>query len=204
MGFAATVAFVGKDDEGVVTYCCGQPKASDNKIVCPDGHPPFRVEQARLVPGHAALANVSSLSKANNSEIHNITALQHSDHHRDVAIGAGVGVPLGVIALTAIAWAIFERRGRLQQAKTSANSSVSHGHSPMHGINGPPPVAITQPPQQAVPAYPSQTTSVQPIYPSSSPNDTINTLQAKSPPPQELNQSITELNGHHIREHELQ
>jgi hypothetical protein len=31
----------------------------------------------------------------------------------DVAIGAGVGVPLGVLLLTALIWALFERRKRL-------------------------------------------------------------------------------------------
>lgn len=54
---------------------------------------------------------------------------------RDTAIGAGVGVPLGVIACAAIGWALFERKKRY------------------HLINSPPPppVMMMQPEMGSAP-----------------------------------------------------
>ena len=109
-------------------------------------------------------------------------------NHRDTAIGAGVGVPLGVIILTAVAWALFERRGRLHHAKATSTS--------FHGFTAPAPPSVSN--------YASS--SIQPLYTSSagSASNTKDTSQVTSPGPVELNQSITELNGHNTREHELQ
>jgi len=45
--------------------------------------------------------------------------------NHDVAIGAGVGVPLGLLAITALAWAIWERRRRSRAGATTAPVSVS-------------------------------------------------------------------------------
>ncbi|OAL75064.1 hypothetical protein A7D00_0662 [Trichophyton violaceum] len=42
-----------------------------------------------------------------------------------VAIGAGVGVPLGVIAIGAIGWALYERRKRLRLIKTYASQPIA-------------------------------------------------------------------------------
>jgi hypothetical protein len=57
----------------------------------------------------------------------------------DIAIGAGVGVPLGVIALMTLGWALFERRARRamrNQAPPSEVVTVDKGASYVHGHNG--------------------------------------------------------------------
>ena len=43
-----------------------------------------------------------------------------SNNKRDVAIGAGVGVPLGVLLLTALGWALFERKRRYAMVNSAA------------------------------------------------------------------------------------
>lgn len=42
----------------------------------------------------------------------NSNSTSDSSGNKDAAIGAGVGVPLGVIALAAVGWALAERRKR--------------------------------------------------------------------------------------------
>lgn len=58
--------------------------------------------------GHAALRNY-----------------KRADDNRDVAIGAGVGVPLGVIAILAIAWAVFERTKRFKMFRSPAGAGAA-------------------------------------------------------------------------------
>ncbi|KAL4998394.1 hypothetical protein BDV10DRAFT_185221 [Aspergillus recurvatus] len=94
------------------TYCCNSIVSSANGSgqTCGYGQP-FRVGRGGIIPGVAALqdfvvANSSSNSTDNSADCPDCEATH------EAAIGAGVGVPLGVIALTAIAWALFERRRR--------------------------------------------------------------------------------------------
>ncbi|KAL4869622.1 hypothetical protein BDV12DRAFT_167709 [Aspergillus spectabilis] len=93
---------------GVSRYCCGTAVSNDSTIACRDGDD-FTVPSGDVIPGYALLANVTSLSIVRN-EPTVITPMIPECH--EAAIGAGVGVPLGVIALTSIAWALFERRRR--------------------------------------------------------------------------------------------
>ena len=61
-----------------------------------------------------------------------------SDTCHDTAIGAGVGVPLGVIALASLAWAFFERkRVRAMHKQMSAMPAINTGmqQPPAYGIN---------------------------------------------------------------------
>jgi hypothetical protein len=50
----------------------------------------------------------------------------------DVAIGAGVGVPLGLLAIVALAWAIWERRRRSRAGATAA--TVNGSGKPVSGL----------------------------------------------------------------------
>ncbi|CAL5868995.1 uncharacterized protein PFLUO_LOCUS3223 [Penicillium psychrofluorescens] len=49
------------------------------------------------------------------------------DSNNDVAIGAGVGVPLGLLAIAFLVWALWERRkGKKMQALAAHKNSESH------------------------------------------------------------------------------
>ncbi|PYH47028.1 uncharacterized protein BP01DRAFT_390173 [Aspergillus saccharolyticus JOP 1030-1] len=108
--------------DGVSTYCCGTPVAnSDDEVVCPNNASSFEVPTGHAVVGYAMLANVSSLdatAKTTCSSSNTTTTVLATStascpsgaSGHDTAIGAGVGVSLGVVALASIAWALFERR----------------------------------------------------------------------------------------------
>jgi hypothetical protein len=69
-----------------------------------------------------ATGSASSMSPQNSS-----AADKNSDSgNHDVAIGAGVGIPLGLIALASIGWALRERR-RFHAAVVGTRSQPTHG-----------------------------------------------------------------------------
>lgn len=140
--------------DGVSTYCCGTPVIDGDSIVCPYGYDAFQLDDASVLPGHALLANVSSLSapspstsSASNSSTSfpsgNTTITSSPSHpssssssssstsnSHDVAIGAGLGVPLGLIAIASLFWAFWERKraNKLSQALMVASSGPSPGY----------------------------------------------------------------------------
>ncbi|KAJ6049707.1 hypothetical protein N7499_011704 [Penicillium canescens] len=57
-------------------------------------------------------SNSSSSDSASNSNGTLNNKNENSKDNNDVAIGAGVGVPLGVLPLTALGWALYERKKR--------------------------------------------------------------------------------------------
>ncbi|CAG8925814.1 unnamed protein product [Penicillium salamii] len=103
-------------------YCCGSPIAVGSSVVCPstsdnDGAP-FTVNSGRVIPGRAFLRNVPTLKNTSSTEnTTNETSTSCQTCH-DAAIGAGVGVPLGALALLFVIWALLERRraSRLSRA----------------------------------------------------------------------------------------
>ncbi|GFF46180.1 hypothetical protein IFM51744_06256 [Aspergillus udagawae] len=95
-------------------YCCGS--VVDNKRG--DGDP-FTIENGAVIPGVAALAGYSNASSITNTTCSNPSSITNttcptgnssSPSSHDVAIGAGVGLPLAVLALASIAWALWARR----------------------------------------------------------------------------------------------
>ncbi|KAJ9263806.1 hypothetical protein DTO195F2_2723 [Paecilomyces variotii] len=85
------------------------------------------------MPGVAALAvsSSSTASPASNSSNSISNSSSNSSHcntsnysSRGTAIGAGVGVPLGVIAVASIAWAFWERRSRLKAVSQRSEMEV--------------------------------------------------------------------------------
>ncbi|KAJ5612224.1 hypothetical protein N7510_005418 [Penicillium lagena] len=125
-------------------YCCNSVVADDNVATCSNsitGDPatPFKVSNAKIVPGVAALSDLvkkSKLSNATSDAAHITIETQNQteptnhaanssatvlnpnsntcDSNNDVAIGAGVGVPLGLLAIVFLIWALWERRKRMQ------------------------------------------------------------------------------------------
>ncbi|KAJ5359165.1 uncharacterized protein N7496_011578 [Penicillium cataractarum] len=112
---------------GTATYCCGTPVIDGDKIVCPDNPTSgFEVPTGWPIPGRALLANSTLLDAIATTSSPSATASVSSSSSsssdlsvicttcHETAIGAGVGVPLGVIALLSIVWALFERRRALK------------------------------------------------------------------------------------------
>ncbi|KAI9741257.1 MAG: hypothetical protein M1834_002973 [Cirrosporium novae-zelandiae] len=98
------------------TFCCGVPVASDdgNSTQCPWDKKPFTLDAGQAILGHAGLADVVLASDSDNNST--TGSSNSSDSGREAAVGAGVGIPLGLIALASIAWAVWERRARIRLA----------------------------------------------------------------------------------------
>ncbi|KAL3430417.1 hypothetical protein BDV09DRAFT_199690 [Aspergillus tetrazonus] len=104
-----------------VTYCCNSivNNRSDIRPACASGTDPITLLSATIIPGAALLENYSLQSdtdSANTSAPSNQSEMEtcpDSSSSNTAVIGAGVGVPLGVIGLVGIAWALLERRKRL-------------------------------------------------------------------------------------------
>ncbi|CEO59028.1 hypothetical protein PMG11_03717 [Penicillium brasilianum] len=122
---------------GNAIYCCGTPIIDGDKIVCPNNPTSgFEVPSGWPIPGRALLANSTLLDAIATASSPSVTASVSSSATsstssssssssssgsasicttcHETAIGAGVGVPLGVIALFSIVWALFERRRALK------------------------------------------------------------------------------------------
>ncbi|OJD24546.1 hypothetical protein ACJ73_04089 [Blastomyces percursus] len=143
--------FHGKDSK----YCCGGFEIVDGNVGCMNGDSAFLLPPGEAIIGVAGLVNTttpaptptgaasttstgtSTIATGTNTGLRPtptdpgstipttspVTSTCPSP--RDTVIGVGVGVPLGVIAIAALAWAIWERSGRHQAlAAASAGGAV--------------------------------------------------------------------------------
>ncbi|KAJ5933899.1 hypothetical protein N7454_006228 [Penicillium verhagenii] len=127
-------------------YCCNSAVVSaNNTIVCStvdgDFQNPFTISNGSAIANAAALSGLveesSSSTVANTTASGNYTAMTKSqsscnNSSKDVAIGAGVGIPLGVIALLLIVWAMWERRLRKQTPVPGQAFLLSDNNSHSH------------------------------------------------------------------------
>ncbi|EEP79395.1 predicted protein [Uncinocarpus reesii 1704] len=140
-GVAITVFRGGKHP----TYCCGGITTKGDTKVCDNEDLPFSLQDGEMIFGHAALSNVVSSASATETDTTPTTppaisppsnspsSGSCSSKSREVAIGAGVGVPLGIIALFAIGGMIFERRKRkayIAQGQTAYGQAQWSQHPP--------------------------------------------------------------------------
>lgn len=116
-------------------YCCvGSEYGNDYSSACADGSDPFTLSSASLIYGVAALSTAQVISTTASSTETSAasapparttpaaasgTARSSGDTCPDSgaqigAIGAGVGVSLGVISIGALLWALWERRQKLR------------------------------------------------------------------------------------------
>ncbi|PLB55449.1 hypothetical protein P170DRAFT_461324 [Aspergillus steynii IBT 23096] len=101
--------------DGISTYCCGNPiyDESTGNVTCPNGEKPFEMPSAKVLLGRAALANgTAGDGTANTGMVDDRCGVSAEERAVRTAIGAGVGLPLGVVALLALGWAFWERRAR--------------------------------------------------------------------------------------------
>ncbi|KAL3470224.1 hypothetical protein BJX99DRAFT_267632 [Aspergillus californicus] len=112
-------------DDGIY-YCCNSivNNATGKQPTCAWDVEPFTLASARLIPGVALLDDYVVRSDDTNTtapstESDPECAASDTASKNNAAIGAGVGVPLGVVALAAIGWALYERRKRTNHSQTA-------------------------------------------------------------------------------------
>ncbi|KAJ6022003.1 hypothetical protein N7540_007507 [Penicillium herquei] len=124
-------------ENGISLYCCGTPVYNGSEIVCPYGSS-FELDDGSAILGRAALVNATTKSStstsnttaatttsSNSSAI--TTSSSSSDNSHDVAIGVGVGIPLFVIAVGTLIWALWERRRANRLSKSLISAGVAQG-----------------------------------------------------------------------------
>ncbi|KAE8143087.1 hypothetical protein BDV38DRAFT_234666 [Aspergillus pseudotamarii] len=141
-------------------FCCGSvvsSSASDG-IKC-SGDGPFVVPTGTVIPGVAALASVASTSAPSSSATHpagnnNDTSSSSSsekpekpsDQSTKLAIGLGLGLPLGIIAATALIWGAWERKktvsARREMDQLKAAMYQNYQYAPVPQMQAPPPVEL--------------------------------------------------------------
>ncbi|GAB1201897.1 hypothetical protein APSETT445_000492 [Aspergillus pseudonomiae] len=127
LGSGSSLVYLNGSEDSTL-YCCNSVVADRGKTVCsnlPGGasQTPFTVTSGEIIPDVAGLSGLVRASNSSSSAPNNTkTCVQ--DSSRETAIGAGVGVPLGIIALGCMAWAVWERRAR-QRTTTSSSSEFS-------------------------------------------------------------------------------
>lgn len=114
-------------------YCCVGTRFDSQSIsACVDGEWPFPLPNANPLYGFAALTNARSetppaLGKSS-------TSLNSSDNicgtgsANTIAVGAGVGVPLCVITLASVGWAVWERRRRRFRTREISKAVTRSAH----------------------------------------------------------------------------
>ncbi|OJD10925.1 hypothetical protein AJ78_08188 [Emergomyces pasteurianus Ep9510] len=145
--------YSGKDSK----YCCGGVSIVDGKLGCMNGDASFTLPRGEAILGVAGLAGNNS-SPNDPSTTTSTTNPQPTPTHpgttaptpspeltcptsHDTAIGVGIGVPLGVIALAALAWAMWERRGKRQALAAAAaggavySAQTEYATQPYHQKN---------------------------------------------------------------------
>lgn len=116
-GGCAIIPFISNGED--TKYCCDAVVANGTQAACAHGHE-FTLHNGAAIPGRAYLAKDSVTGNNKNN--------------KDVAIGAGVGVPLGVLFLTALGWALYERKRRYALLNSPAAASF-HPMQPENGQN---------------------------------------------------------------------
>ncbi|KAL4895114.1 hypothetical protein BDV59DRAFT_160082 [Aspergillus ambiguus] len=106
------ITCIGKNDEGQSLYCCGYQRTNNSITTCADGSDPFTMPDGQLIFGRAGLQNATIASDNSVNATTSCDATSGSQCTNATAVGAGVGVPLGVIAITTAIWAFWERRQR--------------------------------------------------------------------------------------------
>ncbi|PGH28574.1 hypothetical protein GX50_08692, partial [[Emmonsia] crescens] len=133
-------------DGGDSRYCCGAVSIVDGKLGCMNGDSSFTLAPGKAILGVAGLAGndsspddppTTSTGTGTSTSTSTSTSLPPTPTNtgsatpttspvltcpasHDTAIGVGIGVPLGLIAFAALAWAMWERRGKRQALAAAA------------------------------------------------------------------------------------
>ncbi|KAL2827671.1 hypothetical protein BJY01DRAFT_135727 [Aspergillus pseudoustus] len=133
---------------GVSRYCCGTAIIDGTQLACRDGED-FTVLTGEVLTGYALLQNITSLNAADSptesSTESNSTSSSNcptcspcinTSDCNETTVGVGVGVPLGVIALATVGWALWERRRRKRAPVVPVTGSSPDELKPPAGYDG--------------------------------------------------------------------
>ncbi|KUI70575.1 hypothetical protein VM1G_11698 [Cytospora mali] len=156
------IIFVGGTNAESYRYCCGRVVAYNNTVACEKNQSSFSLGDSEMLFGYAALENASISSATSTSSCTSVSTCNtlgpsytanstngSRSENDNARIAVGIGVPLGIIALLAVAWGFWERRKRINTKPTTVvaggNIIQNHHHNswlyhmqPGQQVQGPP------------------------------------------------------------------
>ncbi|RAQ61693.1 DUF218 domain protein [Aspergillus flavus] len=144
-------------------YCANSIVPNGTDLACAGNAPPFSLPDASVITNKAILANVSCpipsvsptathvpLDTPTGTSSTGCTPIQDEDHdsHKVVAVGAGVGVSLGVLFASSLGWALFERNRRLSLKSMPRDTVTTLGQYGMMPMRKPEVANPNLPPQE--------------------------------------------------------
>ncbi|KAI1844682.1 hypothetical protein JX266_009138 [Neoarthrinium moseri] len=134
-------------ENGVSKYCCNSLAVIPGSSIplCYNDTPTFTLDDANVIPGKLELANFTNTADGQSSSATSAVvaspgvqdtgdtgdAAQCAGKSHETVIGVSIGVPLAIIAIAAITWAIWERRKKRaleQSAAPPVDQSGSYQH----------------------------------------------------------------------------
>lgn len=127
--------------DGVATYCPNSIVAnSSTSIGCANEVEPITIKQGDIITDRGVLSKAScakdtidptAAATPVSSPTPSAAAQCKESSSTNVAIGAGVGVPLGVIAILGLCWGLYERRKRYQLLSSPQGAMAQGQHYDM-------------------------------------------------------------------------
>lgn len=116
-------------------HCCGTATLDNGTINC-GNFKSVNIPSGTAIPGVAGLS-VKSLGGSNPGNTSTpVSSYGRPSPSHETIIGVRVGVPLVVIALASIAWALWERRARFKALSTVGNKPMNQ-HPTLGGFHQP-------------------------------------------------------------------
>ncbi|KAI0098087.1 hypothetical protein GGR51DRAFT_539178 [Nemania sp. FL0031] len=112
----APLALYSLPDSGPPQYCCGTVvlRGNGSSLGCYGNPYPFAIEPGDIIEDRGVLRgyNLTGSGESNSTCPPNSTCPKAVSSNAVVAVGAGLGVPLGILSIAAITWALWERYQR--------------------------------------------------------------------------------------------
>ncbi|KAI0459541.1 hypothetical protein F5B21DRAFT_455236 [Xylaria acuta] len=101
-------------------YCCGTTilKSGGLSLGCAWSPQPFTLEPGDIIADRGVLKNyiLAGSGKSNSTCPANLTCPMDTSPNAVLAVGAGVGIPLGIFLIATLSWALWERYHRRSEA----------------------------------------------------------------------------------------
>lgn len=105
-------------------HCCGTANWKNGTVNC-GNFKSVTVPSGTAIPGVAGLSVKSSEGSKPSNISTPIVLTSNCNPSRETFVGTGVGVPLGMIALASVIWALWERRARFKALSTVGPISMT-------------------------------------------------------------------------------
>ncbi|KAI1748174.1 hypothetical protein F4782DRAFT_542969 [Xylaria castorea] len=101
-------------------YCCGTAvlKTGSSSLGCAWSPQPFTLEPGDIIADRGVLKDyiLAGSRKSNSTCPANCTCPMETNSNIVLAVGVGLGIPLGILSIAILSWALWERNHRRSQA----------------------------------------------------------------------------------------